>query len=120
MRIINSFANAFRGLCIYVSAERNAWIHCIAAILVIAAGFLFRIEPYEWMAVVFAIGIVFSAEAFNTTIERLSDVVQPNKDDRIRNVKDISAGAVLICAISAACIGLIIFLPKVISLLFCA
>lgn len=119
MRIIKSFANAFRGMRIFIHAERNAWIHCVTAILVIVAGFLLRIEPYEWIAVIFAIGIVFSAEAVNTAIERLSDVVQPNIDERIRDVKDISASAVLVCALTSACIGLIVFLPKVISLFFC-
>lgn len=113
MRIVKSFANAFRGLYIFILSERNAWIHFGAAILVIATGFLFRIEPYEWIAVAFAIGIVFTAEAFNSALERLSDVVQPKRDDRIRNVKDIAAGAVLISALTAAIIGVIIFLPKI-------
>ena len=117
MRIIKSFANAFRGLRLFIIAERNAWIHCAAAILVIAASLLFRIEPYEWMAVAFAIGIVFSAEAFNSAIERLSDVVQPERDDRIRDVKDISAGAVLISALMAATIGVIVFLPRIMRII---
>lgn len=50
-------------------------------------------------------------EALNTAIEKLSDIVSPEKDDRIRIVKDISAGAVLISSIVAVVIGLIIFIP---------
>jgi len=113
--IINSFANAWRGVKIFVRRERNAWIHCGMTILVILAGFLFRISMAEWLAVVFAIGLVLAGEAINTAIERLSDVVQPEQDDRIRDVKDVSAGAVLICAITAAVIGVIVFLPKLLS-----
>ena len=85
-------------------------------ILVVLAGFLFKITNVEWLAVVFAIGLVLAGEAINSAIERLSDVVQPERDDRIRDVKDISAGAVLICAITAAIIGIIVFLPKLIML----
>jgi diacylglycerol kinase (ATP) len=85
-------------------------------ILVVLAGFLFKITNVEWLAVVFAIGLVLAGEAINSAIERLSDVVQPERDDRIRDVKDISAGAVLICAITAAIIGFIVFLPKLIIL----
>lgn len=81
-------------------------------VLVIIAGLLFHISTVEWIAVIFAIGLVLTAEAINSAIERLSDVVQPEKDDRIRDVKDICAGAVLICAITATIIGSIIFLPK--------
>ena len=85
-------------------------------VLVIIAGLLFHISTFEWIAVFFAIGLVLAAEAINSAIERLSDVVQPEKDDRIRDVKDISAGAVLVCAITAAIIGIIIFLPKILML----
>ena len=85
-------------------------------IVVVLAGFLFKLSNVEWLAVVFAIGLVLAGEAINSAIERLSDVVQPEWDDRIRDVKDISAGAVLICAITAAIIGIIVFLPKLIML----
>ena len=112
-----SFANAWRGVTVFIRQEHNAWIHCAVTIMVIIAGFLFHISISEWIAVIFAIGLVLAAEAINSAIERLSDVVQPEKDDRIRDVKDISAGAVLICAIVAAVIGIIIFLPKLITLI---
>lgn len=88
-----SFANAWRGLTRFVRQEQNAWIHCGMTILVVLAGFLFKITNVEWLAVVFAIGLVLAGEAINSAIERLSDVVQPERDDRIRDVKDISAGA---------------------------
>ena len=111
-----SFTNAWRGLTRFVRQEHNAWIHCGMTIVVVLAGFLFKISNVEWLAVVFAIGLVLAGEAINSAMERLSDVVQPEWDERIRNVKDISAGAVLICAITAAIIGIIVFLPKLIML----
>ena len=109
---LSSFANAFRGLFVYIRQEHNAWIHCAATVLVVLAGFLTGLSRTEWLAIVFAIGMVLSTEALNSAIERLSDVVQPDQDERIRRVKDLSAGAVLLCAIAAAVVGLIIFLPK--------
>lgn len=112
------FRNAWKGLSVFVRQEHNAWIHLSMTVLVILAGFLFRISTYEWIAVVFAIGLVISAEAINSAIERLADVVQPNRDERIRDVKDICAGAVLVCAMTAFVIGLIVFLPKLLAFLF--
>ena len=113
-----SFRNAWKGLSVFVRQEHNAWIHLSMTVLVILAGVLFRISTYEWIAVVFAIGLVISAEAINSAIERLADVVQPNRDERIRDVKDICAGAVLVCAMTAFVIGLIVFLPKLMAFLF--
>ena len=103
-------------MTVFVRQEHNAWIHCTITVLVIIAGLLFHISTAEWIAVFFAIGLVLAAEAINSAIERLSDVVQPEKDERIRDIKDISAGAVFICAITAAIIGVIIFLPKLLML----
>lgn len=111
-----SFKNAWGGVTVFIRQEHNAWIHCTITVLVIIAGLLFHISTAEWIAVFFAIGLVLAAEAINSAIERLSDVVQPEKDERIRDIKDISAGAVFICAITAAIIGVIIFLPKLLML----
>lgn len=109
---LNSFVNAFHGIGIMLREEHNAWIHCAAAVIVIIVGFLTGLSRTEWIAIVFAIGMVFGAEALNTAIERLSDAVQPEQDERIRRAKDLGAGAVLFCAIAAAVVGLLVFIPK--------
>ena len=73
---IRSFGYAFSGLKTLFREEHNAWIHAAATVLVIAAGFLLRLSETEWIAVTAAIGLVIAAEAFNSSIERLADVVQ--------------------------------------------
>lgn len=67
----------------------------------------------EWIMIVFAIGFVFAAEAFNTAIEIWVDKLQPDFDPKAGRAKDLAAAAVLIAAISAATVGLIIFIPKI-------
>lgn len=115
-RLRHSFHYAFSGMADMLRQEPNARIHCIITVLVVAAGFFFRISAAEWIGVVLSVGLVISAEAFNTALERLADVVQPERDERIRDVKDLAAAAVLLCALAAAAVGAIIFLPKVIAL----
>ena len=66
---------------------------------------------------VFAIGLVFVTETINTAIEVDMDLTSPNYHPYAKDTKDISAGAVLISVIVALIIGLIIFLPKVVTLL---
>ena len=110
--ILNSFKFAFTGIFELFRNERNAKIHLLASILTVGLGLILGINSAEWCIVTMSIFLVFSAEAFNTAIEKLSDITQPEHDERIRVIKDVSAGAVLLITISAIIIGLIIFLPK--------
>lgn len=109
-RRLESFKYAGRGIR-WLFAEHNAWIHLVATIGVIIAGLCFGITRGEWIIIILCIGIVFAAETFNTAIEKLANVVSPQWNEAIGKVKDLAAGAVLICAIAAAIVGLIIFIP---------
>ena len=113
---LKSFTYAFNGLKVLFQEEHNSWIHLFATVCVIVAGIWLKISLLEWVAVAFAIGLVFSGEIFNSAIEDLSDVVCPERDDRIKKVKDLAAAAVLVNAITAAVIGLLVFVPKIIHL----
>lgn len=112
---IKSFSYAFAGLKVLFKEEHNARIHAVATLLVVAAGILFRITAGEWIAVVLCIGMVISAEAVNSSIERCADFVKQKRDDRKRDIKDLGAAAVLVCAIAAAVVGCIIFIPYLIQ-----
>ena len=106
-----SFACALRGIAVLLRTQTNARIHLLATVLVVAAGFVFRISRGEWVPLAFAIGIVWIAEAVNTVIEALADRITRENDDAIRRAKDVAAGAVLLAAITAAIIGLLILGP---------
>lgn len=114
---LKSFTYAFNGLRVLIKEEHNAWIHLFATVCVVAAGILFKISPMEWVAVVFAIGLVFSFEIINTSVENIADFICLERDDRIKRIKDLAAAAVLVSAITAAVIGLIVFIPKILELL---
>ena len=113
---LKSFTYAFNGLKLLFQEEHNSWIHLFATVCAIAMGIWLKISLLEWVAVAFAIGLVFSGEIFNSAIEDLSDVICPERDDRIKKVKDLAAAAVLVNAITAATIGLLVFVPKIIHL----
>ena len=113
---LKSFTYAFNGLRVLFKEEHNSRIHLFATICVVVAGVLLKLSVLEWVAVAFAIGLVFCGEIFNSAIEDLSDVVCPERDERIKKVKDLSAAAVLVNAVTAAVVGLLVFLPKLIAL----
>ncbi|MHB1920729.1 MAG: diacylglycerol kinase family protein [Chitinophagaceae bacterium] len=109
---IRSFGYAFEGLVDFFIQEHNARIHLVAATGVILSGFYFHLSGRDWIALIFAMGLVISAEAFNSCMEKLADIISPDQDKRIKYIKDLSAGAVLVTALTAAIIGAIIFFPK--------
>ena len=111
----NSFKFAIAGLFQLFRSEANAKIHLSLAILAILAGLYFSISPIEWCIVVLCIVLVISAEAFNTAIEALTDLVSPDYHDLAKTTKDVAAAAVLLIAIGAAIAGGIIFIPKIIN-----
>jgi len=110
---IKSFGFAFEGIAVFFKTQHNAWIHLLAAIMAVAAGFYFRIASEEWCWIVTAIALVFITEMFNTAIEFLCDAVSPEIHPQIKKVKDVSAAAVLLSSIAAVVIALVIFSPKI-------
>jgi diacylglycerol kinase (ATP) len=116
-KMFRSFKYAFQGIGHLIKHENNARFHFLAAVLVIISGIYFRIERMEWIAVILSIFFVFSAEAFNTAIEKLCDKFHPEQSNVIGKIKDLAAAAVLFAAISSLTIALIIFVPHFCSLL---
>lgn len=108
---LRSFHYAWNGIRNCVGKEQNLSFHLLTTVAVLIAGVAFGITPNEWIAIILCIGLVIGAELFNTAIERLVDLVSPERHPIAGLVKDIAAGAVLICALAAIIVGLIIFVP---------
>lgn len=114
---IKSFSHAFRGLLTLIKYEHNSRIHLAAAVIVVCAGFFFKINQVEWIFIVIVTGLVFITELINSSLESLADRTGTGWNELIRNAKDYSAAAVLIAAVIAVITGLIIFIPRIVFLL---
>lgn len=114
--MLKSFYHAFKGIFFAFKSERNLWIHLICMILVVGLGFYFKIELYEWLICILCIGMVLTAELFNTAIEKIMNFTHQDFHPMVGHIKDISAGAVLLSALAALVAGFIIFLPKFFAL----
>ena len=111
-----SFVYAFNGIFTTIKKERNIKIHIIIMILVIIFGIILKISKIEWIICITLFGLVISMELINTAVENTVDLITKEKNEQAKNAKDVAAGAVLVSAISSAIIGVIIFLPKVLSI----
>ena len=108
---IKSFSHAFSGFVSFFSLEPNSFIHLAAAVAVSIVGWWNHITPLEWLWLLACITLVFITEMLNSAIEKLCDVVEPNKHAQIKIVKDISAAAVLLASIFSIVVGIIILGP---------
>ena len=106
-----SFVYALRGIQHLALTQHNAWLHALATIVVVLMGLAFRISSMEWCCLILCLTIVWTAEAFNTSLELLTDLVSPEFHPAAGKVKDAAAGAVLIAATGALLVGLIVFAP---------
>lgn len=108
-----SFKYAFDGVFSLFRSEHNMWIHFLATIIVIALAIILKVSFNEFALLSLSIGFVWTAEIFNTAIEKIMDFITTEKNPAIKLIKDISAAAVLIAAITALIVGCLIFLPKI-------
>jgi diacylglycerol kinase len=104
-----SFKPAFDGWVHVWTWEPNSWIHAGITIAVVILGFWLRISRIEWVAIVLAAGLVWLAEFFNSAIEAIVDLASPRRHKLAKVAKDVSAGAVVIAALTALIVGVIIF-----------
>ena len=115
--LLHSFKYAFTGIYSSVKKERNIKIHISIMLLVIIMGVLLKINYHEWLTCLVLFALVLSSELINTAIEITLNLITTEINPQVKLAKDISAGAVLINAIFSAIIGLIIFIPKIITLI---
>jgi len=112
------FAKGFYYAAVGIQAgfrQRNMRVHGFIFLLVISAGLVYRISSLEWILISIVSSLVLALELINSSIEELADLVRDHHRlgyQATKTLRDMSAGAVLIAAVSALFVGLIIFIPK--------
>lgn len=116
-RRLMSFVYAGKGIQYFFKTQPHAMIHSLATIIVIGFSIWLPLSLIEWCLIILAIGMVFTSELINTSIEVFIDFISPSYNTSAGRSKDLAAGGVLFAALSAAAIGLIIFIPKIVNLI---
>lgn len=117
-KLFYSFKYAGEGFLVALKTERNLKIHIFVMTFVIILGIFLKINKTEWIICIILFALVISVELFNTAIETVVDIAMPYKNEKAKFAKDVAASAVLVSAIMSAIIGCIIFIPKIINILF--
>jgi diacylglycerol kinase len=107
--IHRSFFNAFRGVFLILKSERNFQIEFLAFFINLFLIFYLKLSIVDTALILIVSFGVLAAEIFNTAIEKICDIIQPEFDKRIGFIKDISAGAVLLMAIVSVVVGILVY-----------
>ncbi len=108
---------ALRGIRDAFQREQNVRIQFVVGALVVCMMLFLRIPPVQMTILILASMIVIVLELINASLELFSDIVHPEYHKAIKSSKDIAAGAVLVAGVSAAIVGLLIFVPAIMDLL---
>ena len=110
---MKKFIDAFNGMKIAL-AHKSVIIQIILGLIAIIGGIIIKLNYYEWIIFIICIFFVIFAEVFNTSIERIGDYIDSNKNEKIKEIKDLSSAAVLISAIGALLILFAVVLRRLI------
>lgn len=116
-RFTKSFGYSIDGLVYAYKYEQSMLIHMIATIGVIIANIAFKIEPFEWLVTLLAIGMVLAAELINTAIEAVVDLVTLEIHPLAKIAKDCGSAATFVLALMAFAIGCVVYIPHIVELI---
>ncbi len=107
---LRSFGYAFEGIFTAIKTEAHLRFHIVAAFYVFIFAYLGEFTLPQWAILALTTGLVIFAELVNTALEELCDLYSTERNPKIKRIKDISAGAVLVLAAAACIVALSLFL----------
>lgn len=114
---LNALKNALNGIKYTFKTQRNLKIQIVFAILAIILGLFLKLSITEWIILSLTIFLVLIVELINTAIETTVDMFTMEYNEKAKNAKDASAGAVTLMAIASIVVGMFLFIPKIINLI---
>lgn len=106
-----SFRYAFAGWWYVIRTQKNAWIHALISVVVIAAALVLRLPARDVAVLLITIALVWTAEFINTALEAVVDLASPQLHPLAKVGKDVGAAAVLISALASILVGFLILGP---------
>lgn len=108
-KFLLSFKYAFFGVIYAIRNERNMRIHIASALAVFILAVVYKFNAQRWAILALTVSAVMALELVNTAIERVCNLYSTKQHPLIKAAKDTAAGAVLIAAMGALCVGICLF-----------
>jgi undecaprenol kinase len=110
-KIRKSFGFAITGIKTIFREEHAFRVMFLVAAIVIGFMFYFGLPLTQKLVLFGVIILILVLELLNSTIEKVLDFVCPGVNGKVKLIKDMMAGIVLLACIGAAVIGILIFIP---------
>ncbi len=104
--------DAVDGAALAFRKGRAIRIQAAVGVLVTLVAWRQRLSRERWALLALTFAAVLGSEAANTALEELANYVQPGHDERIREIKHLSAGAVFIHAGAAVAVFALVLAPR--------
>ena len=111
------FLLAINSIIFAIKTEIHFKFHLIATGITLIMAYLFNISPIEWSMLLIIIFVVLITEMINTAIETIINLITSDYHPLAKTGKDIASGAVLLSSIMATIVGILIFYPKISTVL---
>ena len=115
-RLVDSFNFAIEGLISALKNEKHMKVHILAAIIIVILAIVINASKVEILIISLSVSFVVITELVNTAVEAIVDLVSPERHPLAKLVKDVAAGAVLVAAINALCVGYLLFYDKLLDI----
>lgn len=116
--LLKSFTYSFEGVFHAIAHNQNMRIHIAVGILVMIASLILKVTPFEMGILGIMILLVIMAEMINTAIEEMVDLIVTEHKRQAKIAKDVASGMVLVAVIGAVVVGVFIFTPYILKLLY--
>ena len=114
-RLVDSFNFAIEGLISALKNEKHMKVHILAAIIIVILAIVINASKVEILIISLSVSFVVITELVNTAVEAIIDLVSPERHPLAKLAKDVAAGAVLVAAINAVCVGYLLFYDKLLD-----
>lgn len=115
--LARSFMYAGAGIWWACRTERNMRIHLGIGALAIIFGVMLHFSAIELALISVIITLVVVLEMLNTVVEAAVDLASPEYHPLAKAAKDVAAGAVLVSACGAIVVGLLLFIPHLLTII---
>ena len=115
-RLVDSFNFAIEGLISALKNEKHMKVHILAAIIIVILAIVINASKVEILIISLSVSFVVITELVNTAVEAIIDLVSPERHPLAKLAKDVAAGAVLVAAINALCVGYLLFDDKLLDI----
>lgn len=106
-----SIKYALEGVKFVLRTENNFQLQVVLGVIVFAVAMVLRVDANGLSLLLFTSFLVLICEMLNTAIEEVVDLATDEWRIKAKVAKDVAAGAALLSAVCAVCVGLLVIGP---------